>query len=638
MGEQRVLETDNEGARLRGFMRALLQDLRALERMLESGMLESGVRRIGAEQEMFLVDRDWRPAPAALQMLERLQDKHFTTELALFNLEINLDPLEFRSDCLSRLERQIVELVAKARAAAAEIGVEVVLTGILPSIRKSDLGLENMTPLPRYRALNNALTRLRGKDYEISIKGVDELMFQHDTVMVEACNASFQAHLQVEPKDFARVYNIAQAVTAPVLAAATNSPMLFGRRLWHETRIAVFQQAVDTRGSDHNLRERSPRVDFGRSWVRDSVLEIYREDVARYRVLIAGDVQDDPLEQLAQGRIPDLRALRLHNGTVYRWNRACYGTSDGKPHLRIEARVLPSGPTPVDEVANVAFWLGLMNAMTAEGLDVTERMSFDEAKINFLSAARLGLATELHWFGGEAVPAVPLIRERLIPYAKEGLKASGVDEGDAERYLGVLDRRVAVGGTGSRWLLKSHQSLTGHGTEGERLNAMVAATVARQRDNLPVSEWKPTDLAEAGGWQRNYLRVEQYMATDLVTVHPDEAVELVANLMVWKNVRYVPVEDGQNRLVGLVSHRSLLRLLARGMIEGRSGSVSAADVMRKDLVTVPPEASTIDAIRLMRQHAVGCLPVVKDGRLVGVVTEGDFMEIAAELLEQNLRR
>jgi CBS domain-containing protein len=441
----------------------------------------------------------------------------------------------------------------------------------------------------------------------------------------------------VEPKDFARVYNIAQALTGPVLAASTNSPMLFGKRLWHETRIAVFQQAVDTRGSGRQVRERSPRVDFGRSWVRESVLEIYREDVTRYRVLIAAETEEDPFAALARGQTPDLRALRLHNGTVYRWNRACYGVADGKPHLRIEARVLPSGPSPVDEIASAALWWGLMSAMIREGVDVTRHISFDEAKINFLSAARLGLAAEMHWFGGESVPSQRLVCDRLLPMAREGLLAAKVDEGDVDRYLGVLRARVGSSSTGSRWLLKSQQRLAGHGTEGERLNALVAATVARQRQNVPVADWPLARLEEAGGWQKNYLRVEQYMQTDIVTVHAEDAVELVANLMVWKNVRYVPVEDHQNQLVGLVSYRSLLRLMAQGILEGHGGPLAVGAVMRKDLVTIPPEASTVDAIRLMRQHAVGCLPVVKDGKLVGVLTEGDFMDIAAELLEQNLK-
>ena len=636
MGDQRVEDALNEGAKLRAFMRCLLQDLRALERILADGKIESGVRPLGAAQEVFLVDRDWRPAPAALEVLKRVGDPHFVTELALFNLEMNLDPQPFGGKCLSALEHQIVTLMDRCRAAAAEVGVQPVLTGSLPTIRKSDLGLENMVPLPRYAALNHAMTRLRGKAYEISIKGVDELMVQHDSVMVEACNASFQAHFQVGAAEFAKMYNIAQVATGPVLAAAVNSPMLFGRRLWHETRIAVFQQSVDTRGSSHNLRERSPRVDFGRSWVRDSVVELYREDVSRYRVLIAAECDEDPFEALAKGLTPQLRALRLHNGTVYRWNRPCYGIIDGKPHLRIENRVLPSGPTPVDEVANAAFWFGLVMALAAENEDVTRRIAFDDAKMNFLSAARHGLGAQFTWLDGKTHPAQDLLAERLLPMAREGLRECHIDGDDIDRYLGVMEDRVRTGRTGAQWILKSHLEHHGHGTAGERLNAITAAMVARQRENVPVAHWPLARLDEAGGWKHNYLKVEQFMTTDLTTVHEDELLYLAANLLVWERVRYVPVEDPQGKLVGLLSYRHLLRVMAQGLLEGKATTVAVSEVMKRDPLTISPETTTLRAIQIMRQHKIGCLPVVKDDKLVGVLTERDFMDVAAELLEQNL--
>lgn len=636
MGEQNVVDAAGESERLRRFMQQLLSDLRALEKMIEGGMIEEGVRRIGAEQELFLIDADGRPAPVITQMLERLKDPHFVTEVARFNLEYNLDPLPFGGDCFARMERQATDLLARVREAGRELGVRPLLAGILPTIRKSDLGLENMTPNPRYFALNRALTALRGKNYEISIKGVDELMVQHDSVMVEACNCSFQVHLQVGAREFAKMYNIAQAVTGPVLAVATNSPLLFGKRLWHETRIAVFQQAVDTRGSHTHLRERSPRVDFGRAWVRESILEMHREDVARYRTLLALDNDEDPFEKLARGEAPLLRALRLHNGTVYRWNRPCYGITDGKPHLRIEARVMPSGPTPLDEVANAALWYGLVNGLALEHEDVTRHLAFDDAKMNFLSAARHGLAAQLTWLDGDAVPAQHLLRERLLPLAREGLLAAKVDQGDVDRYLGVVDARVRTGSTGSRWILKSHQAMKDHGTAGERMAAITAAIAKRQETGQSVVHWPLARLEEGGGWRSHYLRVEQFMSTDLTTVHADEALDLVANLMVWERLRYVLVEDGENHLVGVVSYRHLLRVMAKGMLEGRVAPMAVREVMQDRVLTVAPETPTLDAIRMMREQRIGCLPVVKEGKLVGVLTERDYLDIAAELLEQNL--
>ncbi|HSM15182.1 MAG TPA: glutamate-cysteine ligase family protein, partial [Thermoanaerobaculia bacterium] len=368
MGTHEVKELDL--ANLRAFTRHLLGDLRAMELMLRDGLFETGVRRIGVEQELFLIDRKFHPAPIVMQMIEKLADPHFTTEVAQFNIEFCSDPLEFGGDCLSRMEKQLRDLTEKTRAAAHELGAQIVMIGILPTIDISDLTLENMTPVPRYYALNDAMRRLRGTDWEFYLKGADELLIRHDSVMVESCNTSFQVHYQVGPEEFAPLYNLTQAVAAPVLAAAVNSPLLFGRRLWRETRIALFQQSVDHRAAGLHLREQAPRVSFGRRWVDDSVLEIFQEDITRFKVLLSAEIDEDSLAVLAQGGVPELKALRLHNGTIYRWTRPCYGLTGGKPHLRIENRILPAGPTLVDEMANAAFWFGLLSGLSKVYPDV----------------------------------------------------------------------------------------------------------------------------------------------------------------------------------------------------------------------------------------------------------------------------
>ena len=347
MGRQ-DLQADFSDDELRAFMKAILADVHALERMLDEDRFETGIRRIGAEQEMFLLDRSGRTWNGAAPMMQALNHKQFTYELAQFNLEANLEPQVFGGKCLSNMEQELTGLLQLARRTAEAQGGGIVLCGILPTLRRTDLGLDCMTQNPRYLALNNAMAHLRGGEFQFRIKGVDELEMTHDNVMLESCNASFQVHFQVGPKEFAKLYNTAQAITAPVLAASTNSPVLLGRRLWRETRVALFQQSVDSRSAAHQLRGRRPRVSFGDGWVRDSVLEIFREDIARFRVMLASDLDEDPEAVLDRGGVPAMTALLLHNGTVYRWNRACYGISDGKPHLRIEARAFPSGPSPVD--------------------------------------------------------------------------------------------------------------------------------------------------------------------------------------------------------------------------------------------------------------------------------------------------
>lgn len=636
MGQHNKHEGELEGESRRQFMRSLLTDLQALERMLAEGLFETGVRRIGSEQELFLIDREWHPAPGVLRVLERLNDPHYTTELGMFNLEINADPQPFTGDGIARMEQQLLGLYDKVRGATAELGMLPVLIGILPTIRKSDLGLDNMVPSPRYQAINRALTALRGTAYDFSIKGLDELMVKHDSVMVEACNASFQVHYQVTPDEFARLYNLSQALAGPCVAIASNSPVLFGKRLWAETRIALFQQAVDTRSSAQYLRESIPRVNFGTRWVRESVLELYKEDVARFRTLVGTDLDEDPLEVLARGEAPKLKALRLHNGTVYRWMRACYGVLDGKPHLRIENRVMPSGPTILDEIANGAFWWGLMNELSRRYEDVTRLMDFEQAQANFFAAARDGLAAHFTWFGGQELGAQTLVMDELLPAAADGLRAAGIDDADVQKYLGVIERRVGTMRTGSRWLLHSLAGMREQGTVGERLNALVAATIARQNTGRPVADWERARLDEAGGWKHNYLRVEQYMTTDIFSVHPDEPVDLCANLMEWERIRHVPVEDTEHRLIGLVSYRSVLRLLSSSTFGRDTEPVAVAEIMKRDPISVSPQTPTLEAISIMRRYRIGCLPVVQDGRLVGILTEENFMNIAAELLEQKL--
>lgn len=635
MGEHQVSGAAG-GDALRVFAQRLLTDLRALEHMLAEGLVESDVRRLGAEQEVFLVDRAWRPAPVALEVLERLDDPRFTTELGRFNLEFNLDPIALGGDCLRRMEEQLVSLLTRLSEAAAACGARVVLTGILPTLDKSDLHLENMTPNPRYFALNEAMNRLRGEHYHFRIKGRDELIVKHDNVMLESCNTAFQVHFQVAPDQFAQRYNAAQAVAAPVLAAATNAPLLFGKCLWRETRIALFQQSVDTRTPTAHMREQWARVSFGRRWVRDSVLEIFRDDITRFRVLLSSELDEDPFAELERGNAPELGALRLHNSTVYRWNRPCYGISQGRPHLRIENRVLPSGPTVLDEMANAAFWFGLVNGVTDAFDDITRVMEFETARENFVAAARLGLGAQLLWPGRGSVPAPALILGELLEMSRHGLHNLGVAASDSERYLGVIEERVRVGRTGAQWLIDSLAGMKERGTRAERLAALVAATHRRQQKGEPAARWSLAELEEAGGWSSHYLQVGQLMTTDLFTVNQDELVDLVAYMMNWQHIRHVPVEDNQHRLVGLVTHRSLLRLVAQN--RDTEQPIPVSDVMQRELITVHPETTTLEAIRLMRKHKISCLPVVQeDGRLVGIISERDFMGIAGRLLEAFLQ-
>src|SRR5687767_7952185 len=444
MGEHTVEQNIDE-KKSQAFMKALLEDLRALAFMLEAGRVESGVTRIGAEQEMFLVDRYLRPAPVSLEVLEQTNDPRLTTEIARFNLEANLTPLELTGNCFRRIEQELEQLIELARHAAATQNADVLLSGILPTLQKSDLSLDNLTPVARYHELDRGVIRLRGGPLSIHIKGLDELHLTHDNIMMESCNTSFQVHFQSNAEDFANHYNIAQVITAPVLAVAVNSPLLFGHRLWHETRVALFQHSTDERGRAQLARSSPTRVSFGDEWLRNSVVELFHEQISRFRPIMITQPDENPFQVLARGETPMLSALRMHNGTVWRWNRACYGVSEGVPHLRIENRALPSGPTLVDEVANTAFFTGLMVALPEKYGDVSTLMKFDDAKANFFTAARHGLSAHLKWLDGKSYSASTLVLEHLLALSRKGLEDSGVDTPDIDTYLGVIEQRVLSG-------------------------------------------------------------------------------------------------------------------------------------------------------------------------------------------------
>jgi CBS domain-containing protein/gamma-glutamyl:cysteine ligase YbdK (ATP-grasp superfamily) len=635
MGEHNV-EQELDERKLHEFMQALLSDLRALAFMLENGRIESGARRIGAEQEMFIVDRNLRPAPLAMKVLEHAGDNRLTTEIAQFNLEANLTPRELTGRCFQTMHDELEEVLATARSSATKFGADVVLTGILPTLRVSDLTLANLTPKPRYQELNRTVTELRGGPFSIHIKGLDELQLTHENMMMESCNTSFQVHFQVDPSDFVVTYNIAQAITAPVLAAAVNSPLLFGHRLWQETRLALFQHSADARSPNQLARSQPTRVGFGERWLSQSVIELLHDQIARFRPIMITRPDEDPMQVLARGEIPLLSALCMHNGTVWPWNRACYGVSNGVAHLRIENRALPAGPTTIDEIANAAFFIGLMLSLPCEYGDISKRMLFDDAKSNFFAAARHGLNAQFNWLDGKSYPASSLILDHLIPLARKGLASADVNALDIDRYLGVIDERVQSGRTGAQWMLTSLAATEGPGPKDMRYRELTSAMLQQQKEGKPVHTWPILETTENLDWRQSYQTVGQFMTTDLFTLRTHDLVDLAASVMDWRHIRHVPVEDEEGRLVGLITHRALLRLLSRGTQSQTANPLTVREIMKTDPVTVSSTTPTLEAMELMRSNKVGCLPVVDDGRLVGIVTSFDFLEASARLFKEQL--
>lgn len=618
------------------FVVALLRDLQAMDRMIKENKFERDPIRIGAEQELCLIDSNWKPAMCNTEVLDLAKNDLYTTELAKFNLETNMAPLLFKGNCLSKMESDLLNSVTDLRRCASQLESDVIMTGILPTIRKYDMNIKNLTPYKRYKVLCEAIEKMReGLSPELNIDGIDELRMKHDSALLEGCNTGFQVHLQVTPDDFVQKYNIAQAIAGPALAVATNSPMLFGRRLWHETRIALFQQSIDVRVVGNNLRSKSPRVMFGTDWVRNSILDIYREDIMRFEVLLGSSVEEDPFEQLEMGNIPNLYALLIHNSTVYRWNRPCYGITNGVPHLRIENRCLPSGPTVKDEVANAAFWLGLLNGFDAHYQNLPQLMDFDDAKDNFFRACKNGINTKFQWFNNKQYDAADLVIQELIPIAKEGLKKAKVNDVDIDHYMDILTERAKTRRTGSQWMLNSYSKLIKKTSKEEARAAITASIVAQQKENIPVHEWKLASADDLEGWQPSALIVEDFMQTELVTVQEDAVIELVAEIMDWRTVRYVAVEDRKGNFVGLVTSRNINRFLLNHYYDGESRMIKNPEtisaIMIKDPLTIKAEAGISEAIDLMQAHNIGCLPVVNGKELVGMITEQDYHKVIGRL-------
>lgn len=634
MGDK-IVSTEYDEEQMREFTLGVLNDLQAMEKMLDAEMFEEDVCRIGAEQEVFLVDQAMHPAPIAMDVIERARDGRLTTEIGLFNLEANLTAREFSGNALGEMEAELNEIIGKIRDVTAELNSGVVLAGILPTIQASDLTSENLTPLPRYHEIDRVVTKLHGENRTIQIKGLDELHLTLQNTFIEFCNTSFQVHLQTGVKDFVRYYNWSQAIAAPVLASAVNSPLLLNHKLWHETRLALFQHATDTRSHTHKERNQPPRVNFGEHWVDESIIEMLHEDAVRFRVLLTQAVEENSLDVLANGGVPKLNAWRMHNGTIWRWNRPCYGIVDGKPGLRIEARYLPSGPSVVDEMANAAFFLGLMMELPNDFGDITKKMSFDDAKNSFYNVARYGLGGQIRGLDGKSRRVGTLILEELLPRARKGLDRAGIDEADSSRLLDVIEQRVAANTTGAKWMLTSLAAMDPRAKLNVRMRTLTSAMKANQESGMPLHEWPLAAIPERSEWVDNYKTVEQFMAVDLFTVRGEDILDLAANLMHWRHVRHVPVEDDAGHLLGIVSHRDLIKLLASGKID-RSKPIIVRDVMATDLITVQPDTPTLEALTLMREHNIGCLPVVKDGCLVGLVTAHDFLTVSTKLFEERL--
>ena len=491
MGQEITTERfDN--AQFEKFGKRLRANLRALEMLLQRPGFGEGEITFGAELELYIVNAQGQPLHKNQEIIAELDDPQLTLELNRYNLEYNFSPCPIAGHCFRHTQREASAAIDKINACAAQWGGSVVPVGILPTLQQSDTGYEAMTKLPRFEALTRELTQIRGGPFTINISGDDTLQLAMDDVTLEGANTSFQIHLRVPAAEYAEFYNAAQLVTPLVVALAANSPTLFGHRLWQETRIPLFKQSIDCRPRD-SMHPIPARVNFGNNWIRSGAFELFAEAAMLYRPILATCDEEDSVAVVESGGIPSLHELRLHQGSIWLWNRPVYDPADGG-HLRIEFRALPAGPSLVDMLANAVLAIGLTKVMQEHILDLLPAIPFNYCTANFYRAAQRGLEADLFWpsrtqIQPEYYPA-PALLEKLLPKVPEKLAAMGFPEDDFMPLLRVIEERFAARMTGARWQLDKVAELRRDMHKREALIEMLSQYRANSAANIPVAQWK----------------------------------------------------------------------------------------------------------------------------------------------------
>jgi gamma-glutamyl:cysteine ligase YbdK (ATP-grasp superfamily) len=473
----------------RNYRAKLARSLDVFARMLRENMFEAEPALVGQEIELNLTDEDGAPSMRNAEVLAAIADPAWATEVGQFNLEINVPPRELAGDAVVGLEREIRASLNHGDERARSIGTRIVMIGILPTLRKSDVHEGTMSANERFRVLNEQIFAARGEDMQIEIDGPEQLLTHSDSITPEAACTSVQLHVQVSPEAFAGYWNAAQSIAGVQVALAANSPFLFGRQLWHETRITLFEQATDTRPDELKRQGVRPRVWFGERWIT-SVFDLFEENIQFFPALLPICEDEDPLAVLEAGGCPQLAEMSLHNGTVYRWNRPVYGIADGAPHVRVENRVLPAGPSVADVMANAAFYYGLVRVLAESERPVWTQMSFATAAENLHEAARHGLGAHLYWPGLGDAPVAELVLRRLLPMARDGLTRWGVGSGHADRLLGIIEQRCLTGQNGAAWQIAMTSALQERGADrDEALRQMTHRYIEHMHTNDPVHTW-----------------------------------------------------------------------------------------------------------------------------------------------------
>jgi gamma-glutamyl:cysteine ligase YbdK (ATP-grasp superfamily) len=466
-------------------------NLRALKVLLDRPGFGQGDSSVGAEMEMSIVDHAAQALPLNREVLTESMDPNLQLELDRFNLEYNLSPVLTAGTPFARMQAELTTALDALGSVAAKHGGRIVPIGILPTLRIEQLQESAMTDLPRYRALDSGIKRIRREQFHIRIDGEEPLDIDCDSLTIEGANTSFQLHLRVNPDDFAAHYNAAMLATPLALAVGANSPFLLGHSLWDETRIALFKQSTDTRGSGKHEWRRAARVPFGHGWVRKGAYELFAESCFLYPILIPLCSDEDSLEIAKGGGMPELMELRMQQGTIWNWNRAVYDASAGG-HLRIELRALPSGPTPVDMMANAAFLLGLTVGLSQQVDSLLPAFPFRYAEYNFYRAAQFGLDAELLWPALDTpsprVATANVLCKEFLSVADEGLSQLGVIDTERKFLLNIINDRLDSRTTPAQWQRRTLLRIGGK-SRPQALAQLVEEYLSMIATGRPVTEW-----------------------------------------------------------------------------------------------------------------------------------------------------
>ncbi len=458
------------------FHQKLSQESQYLKDLIKQGQCSQKAPVAGFEIEAWLIDDAMQASPKNVSFLKNLNDPLAFPELAKFNIELNSIPEQLTATVFSSLHKNLSQTWEKACEHAQALNNHILIIGTLPTLKPSDMNLKNMSDMNRYRVLNEQILNIRGKPIHLDIGGIEHLKFDHNDVMLESATTSLQLHTQIPLAQAHHFYNASIIASAAIVASCANAPYLFGKNLWHESRIPLFEQAIEAGGYGGSARGPLKRVSFGSGYARTSIMECFQENLEHFPILLP-ELFSDPIEKLEH--------LRLHNGTIWRWNRPLVGfDEDHTPHIRIEHRTPSAGPTIIDSIANAAFYYGLSKDLCDEIIATGIHLDFAQAKDNFYQAAHHGLDSHIIWFDGEKHGLQKLLQTDLLARARKGLQSLAIANADIDTYLGIIEQRIANKQTGSQWQRQFMQ------LPQSTLQSMTEAYLEHQYSEIPVSQWE----------------------------------------------------------------------------------------------------------------------------------------------------